>query len=514
MKSAWSSFRKLIDDWLSLMRKFIIETIRGAVAQEHELFLRDVVLIRAGSIPKTSSGKIQRHACREGYIAGTLEVIARSVSEATEITGEFTDEAALDHASFGFLDSRERWEVIEDFLKSESARILRLSRSRLNAQQSLVSMGLDSLGAVELKHTVEERLGVSISLSVLLDGASIAQVADEILKEPKQSAPSGKLVSAGPVPESQLTYGQRGLWFMQRLAPDSGAYHIPVVIQIDGDLDAKALKRAFQGIVDRHPALRTTFPQSPDGDPIQRIHDSLAVDFTTADTENWDEKTLIQHLEHEAYRPFDLMRGPLLRVALFRRSVLKHALIFTVHHLVADLRSLLVIFHELRSLYVDGAAELNPLPACYTDYVAWEQTRVNGAEGERLWNYWKTVLSAPLPTIDLPTDRQRPAVQTYRGASKALNLDPRLTDQLRELARSSGASLFVVLLTAFKVLLHRYTGQTDIVVGSPVAGRNLPEVDDLVGFFVNPLVLRTDASGAPSFRELMQRVRRTVLGSA
>ncbi|HEX7771967.1 MAG TPA: AMP-binding protein, partial [Pyrinomonadaceae bacterium] len=239
----------------------VIETIRGAVAQEHELSLHDVVLIRAGSIPKTSSGKIQRHACREAYIAGTLDVIAGSISTPAEIDGELT---------------------VEDFLKSELARILRVSRSRLNAQQSLVSMGLDSLGAVDLKHSVEESFGVSIALSSLLDEASIAQIANEIQSETKSSS-SEKLLLAGPVSESPLTYGQRGLWFVQRLAPDSGAYHIPVAIQIEGNLDAQALKNAFQALVDRHPALRTTFQQTADGQPIQRIHDSLTVDFTITD---------------------------------------------------------------------------------------------------------------------------------------------------------------------------------------------------------------------------------------
>lgn len=485
----------------------VIETNRGAVAQEHELFLHDVVLIRAGSIPKTSSGKIQRHACREAYIAGTLDVVARSVSDTS--AEEFIDEAPLDRAGF---DSTERRKGIEEFLSIEAARILRVARARLNVRDSLVSMGLDSLGAVDLKHTVEEHLGVSISLPALLDDASIAQVADEILKEPKSTA-SGKLCSTGPVHESPLTYGQRGLWFVQRLAPESGAYHIPVVIQIGGNLDPQSLKRAFQAIVDRHEALRTTFEQTPDGQPLQRIHDSLPVDFATADAESWDQETLTQRLEHEAHRPFDLARGPIVRAVLFRRSAREHVMLFTVHHIAADLRSLLVIFRELRALYLDDSAALNPLPARYSDHVAWEQTHVNGTEGERLWSYWKTVMSAPLPTLDLPTDRPRPAVQTYRGASKALNLDAALTDQLRDLARSSGASLFVVLLAAFKVLLHRYTGQTDIVVGSPVAGRNLSEVDDLVGYFVNPLVLRTNASGAPSFRELTERVKRTVLGA-
>ena len=497
----------------------VIETIRAAVAHEHELFLHDVVLIRAGAIPKTSSGKIQRHACREGYIAGTLDAIPRSVSQLA-IPDEFTDEVPLDHADFRFLDDSKRRKLIEDFLKTESARILRVSRSRLDAQQSLVSMGLDSLGAVELKHTVQEGLGVSIFVSALLDDdASITQVADEILSEVKHpaSAAKGSMLLAGPVPESRLTYGQRGLWFVQRLAPNSGAYHIPVIVQIDGDLDAKTLQQCLQDLVERHPALRTTFQLTSDGEPIQRIHDSLTIDFTTTSAENWDEITLTQHLDHEAYRPFDLVRGPLLRVALFQRSAGEHVLIFTVHHLVADLRSLVIVFRELRSLYLEKrsnvAAELKPLPARYSDYVAWEQTGLHGSEGERLWNYWRMVLSAPLATIELPVDRPRPPVQTYRGASKVLNLDPVLTDQLRDLARSEGASLFVVLLTAFKVMLHRYTGQNDIVVGSPVAGRNVPEVDELVGFFVNPLVLRTDASGAPSFRRFMQRVRRTVLGA-
>ena len=490
----------------------VIEAIRAAVTLEHELALHDVVLIRAGSIPKTSSGKIQRHACQAGYVAGTLDVLARSLSESTAVTEEFSDEIALDQPDFWSLDSGEQRKFIEDFLKRESVRILRVSHSRLDPQQPLVSIGLDSLGAVELKHAVEDRLGVSISVAALLDEASIAAVADEILRAPKHSASAGKISLSGPVHESPLTYGQRGLWFVQRLAPNSSAYHIPVVIQIDGALDANRLQQAFQVLVDRHPALRTTFQQTSAGEPVQHLHDSLMIDFTITDAESWNEETLTQRLAHEAHRPFDLTRGPLLRVALFRRSAQQHVLIFTVHHLVADLRSLLVIFRELRSLYPDSAAELEPMTAHYSDYVAWEQIHLNGAaEGERLWRYWQTVLAPPLQTIDLPADRLRPPVQTYRGASKVINLDPQLTNQLRDLARSTGASLFVVLLTAFKVMLNRYTGQADIAVGSPVAGRNVPEVDDLVGYFVNPLVLRTDASGAPTFLEFMQRVRRTVL---
>ncbi|HEX8353404.1 MAG TPA: amino acid adenylation domain-containing protein, partial [Pyrinomonadaceae bacterium] len=194
-----------------------------------------------------------------------------------------------------------------------------------------------------------------------------------------------------------------------------------------------------------------------------------------------------------------------------------HVLALTVHHLVADLRSLVVVFDELTSLYLghaSGAApELKPPPALYSDYVAWESARLGGAEGERLWDYWRETLAAPLATLDLPTDRPRPPVQTYRGASKALSLGPELTGRLQSLARSTGSSLFVLLLTAFKVMLHRYTGQTDILVGCPVAGRNVPGTEDLVGYFVNPLALRTDASGDPGFRQMLERVRRATLGA-
>ena len=204
----------------------VIEIIRGAVAQEHEVFLHDVVLIRAGSIPKTSSGKIQRHACREAYIAGTLEVIARSVSDtsADEFAGEADlEHADLDHADFGVLYTSERRKLVEDFLKSESARILRVARSRLNAHESLVSMGLDSLGAVELKHAVEEHLGVSISLAALLDDASITQVADEILKEPKSTLHE-KLLAAGPVHE--VAAHLRPAWSLVRATTRAGEWRL------------------------------------------------------------------------------------------------------------------------------------------------------------------------------------------------------------------------------------------------------------------------------------------------
>jgi amino acid adenylation domain-containing protein len=495
----------------------IIAAIRAAVAQEHEILLHDVVLIRVGSIPKTSSGKIQRHACRESYLKDQLAVVARSVAEATTILDDAKDAVDLIRAELFLLDRDDRRKQLESFLEDRAARILHLSRSRLDAQQSLIALGMDSLAAVELKHVVEERLGISISLTALLDGASLCQVVDHVLEELEHthSAPEKSLPVSTPMSEFPLSYGQRGLWFVQRLAPESAAYHITVAARVVGNLNLQAFKQAFQTITDRHAALRTTFHQSPSGEPVQRIHESVDVDFTTIDAEDWDEEKLTRRLCQEACKAFDLERGPLLRVSLLKRSAQEHAIEMTVHHLVADFWSLVIVFDELTRLYLQAVANvpanLEPLQARYSDFVAWEQTRLSGERGERLWNYWREILSPPLTALDLPTDWPRLAVQTYRGASRALTLDVDLTTSLQALSRAQGSSLFVLLLAAFKTMLHRYTGQTDLMVGCPVAGRSLPQLDNLAGYFVNPLVLRTDASGDPIFEHLVERVRRATL---
>ena len=498
----------------------VVEAIRAAVAREHEVLLHDVALIKTGTIPKTSSGKIQRRACREDYLRGALAAVARVAQEGVQAASEgvqaaseeaqvtqadarvaqeaapaapaaasASDEGGGDMArgALAVLDADERRRALEDCLLEQAARILRVSRDRLDARRPLVSLGFDSLAAVELKHAVETRLGVSVSVSNILDEASLAEVADEVMsgleKDPSPQGARSKTLTtqtgeqagqqAGQPAEFPLSYGQRGLWFLQRLAPEAGAYNIAAVLQVEGELDAAALGRAFRAVVERHPSLRATFHQTPNGEPVQRVHDGLEADFACHSAADWDQETLGRRLCHEAWRPFDLERGPLVRAALFERSRREHVLALTAHHLVADFHSLAVMFDELTRLYGEEAAGfpagLRPLPAGYSDYVARESESLAGPEGERLWDHWREVLSLPLPTVNLPTDRPRPAIQTYRGASRALTIDPALAGELHALARNSGASLFALLLAAFKVLLHRHTGQTDLLVGCPAA---------------------------------------------
>lgn len=322
------------------------------------------------------------------------------------------------------------------------------------------------------------------------------------------------------IPESatlhSLSHGQRALWFMQQLQPEGAAYNFVHAARILTELDVSAFRQACQKLVDRHPALRTTFPASA-GEPVQRVHDRMEVCFQVEEAADWSEAYLNDRLAEEIYRPFDLARGPLMRMFLFTRSTAsgrEHIVLLAMHHIVTDLWSLAVIMSELGELYAAEKAgvpaSLNSPPTLYTDYVRQQAEALNGTEGERLWAYWQKRLAGAPSVLNLFTDRPRPPVLTDRGAASTLRFGAELTRGLKALARAQGATLYMTLLAAFQVLLHRYTGQEDILVASPFAGRGR-EAAGLVGYFVNPLVLRADLSANPTFSAFLGQVRQTAL---
>ena len=467
------------------------ERIISAIAEEHELQTYAVVFIAQGSVPKTSSGKIQRHACCAGFLKQSLEVVA-----------EWRQDLTTEHEAVSFEETGD----IESWLKQEIARALKLPVSQVDTQKPLAQYGLDSLGALELIYSVETATGVSLSLASFLQEFSVADLAAEI----QAQAGSAPLVVPALDHDSDqpLSRGQQALWFLHRLAPESAAYNIAGAVRIPGEVDADALRRSFQSLVDRHASLRTTYHELA-GTPIQRVHDRAAVSFHEEVAASWSRAELDLRLEQEAQVPFDLETGPPFRVSLFRVSATEHVLLLVVHHIVTDFWSLAVLVHELGLLY--RGETLDPLPLQYSDYVRRQEQMLNSAEGDRLWSYWQKQLAGELPVIDLPTDRPRPAVQTFNGASHAFKIDPVLTGKLKSVARDQGATLYMLLLASFQMLLHRYTGQEDILVGSPAAGRGRADVAGVVGYFVNPLVLRADFSGSPTVGQFMDQVRRTVL---
>jgi myxalamid-type nonribosomal peptide synthetase MxaA len=312
------------------------------------------------------------------------------------------------------------------------------------------------------------------------------------------------------------SFGQRRLWFLNELDPASGgAYAGHGAVRLRGGLDHDVLRRAVALVAHRHETLRTSLAVL-DGEPVQAVHPDLELPLVTVDVADAPdpEAALREALRTTAAQPFDLTRPPLARVTLFRVGPGDHALLVSFHHAVSDLWSGTVFFRELAGCYAALAAgtipQPPPLPIQYGDYAAWQTEWLDSPDQARQLAYWREHL-AGLPVLDLPADRPRPPEQSYRGATATTDLPAGLVRDLDALARREGATRYMVLLAAFAALLSRYSGQHDIAVGSPFAGRGRPELENLIGFFVNNLVLRTDLSGRPAFTDLLARVRETCL---
>jgi len=281
-------------------------------------------------------------------------------------------------------------------------------------------------------------------------------------------------------------------------------------------MNLAAFQRSTQALIDRHASLRVTIMEI-EGEPRQRVKQYAESYFDHQDASAWDESLLAERLVEEAHRPFDLESGPLMRVAIFTRSEDERVLLLALHHIAADFWSLAVMLNELAVLYEAEkrgvSISLPPLTSRYSDYVRWQDEMLAGERGQELWEYWRTQLSGELPLLNLPTDRPRPPVQTYQGGSEPFELSPALARKLKRLCRSNDATLFMVLLAAFQTLLHRYTGQDDILTGTPSMGRTRAEFAGLVGYFVNTLALRADLSGDPCFNDFLIQTRSRVLAS-
>jgi amino acid adenylation domain-containing protein len=335
----------------------------------------------------------------------------------------------------------------------------------------------------------------------------------------------GQVRSSGIVPRvhrdgAPLSFAQERLWFIDRLEPGSAVYNIPMAHRLGGALDPAVLERALGEIVRRHDALRTVF-REVDGAPVQVIAPFAGFTLPVEDLSGLGnaerEAEVRRRATENAARPFDLAAGPLFRAGLLRLGAEEHVLLLSMHHIVSDGWSLDVFFRELAVLYPaysEGrGSPLPALPVQYADYAVWQREHLQGPVLERQLSYWRERLAGAPELLELPTDRPRPAVQTFRGATGGMELPGEVQERLRALGRSEGATLFMVVLAAFQVLLSKYSGSEDVAVGSPIAGRTRNEVAGLIGFFVNTLVLRTDLSGDPTFRELLRQVREVTLGA-
>ncbi|XYI02620.1 non-ribosomal peptide synthase/polyketide synthase [Sorangium sp. So ce1128] len=424
----------------------------------------------------------------------------------------------------GTTDAEERRRMVEAHVRKLTMAVLRVPESRLTAGQRLSSLGLDSLMALELKGRVERDLGVALPMVRFLEGPSTGELTAQLLDALQIAPPEAAAPAEQTEPPraqdahgaTRLSYGQQALWFLHKLAPESTAYNLTFALKIGAGLSVASLRHAFQRLVDRHSPLRTTYVMH-DGEAALCVPERADVHLDLVDATAWSPEQLRGRLTLEAGRPFDLEHGPVMRVQLFARPRGEHILLLSIHHIAADFWSFVVLIEELGLIYTaDKNGEdiaLPPLSASYADFTRWQAEMLASAEGEGHWAYWKEQLRGDLPALNLTTDRPRPPVQTYRGASHAFSLSAELSQEIKTLARVEGTTIYTLLLTAFQILLHRMTGQDDILVGSPAAGRSLSDLAPLVGYFVNLVVLRAKLEDEPSFREALARMHQTVLGA-
>lgn len=485
----------------------VIAAVRQAIAEEHELQVYAVSLTHLGKIPRTTSGKIQRYLCRSAFLAGELELCGEWKENLAPLTTEKPKNDELQ------TDDWQKWLILQ------LARRLRISPGMIEADKPPSRYGLDSLAAVEVAHEIEKKAGVVLPFTDLISGLSIAELAAALCRQ-KELADVCATVIDAPQPHHAtkfpLSYGQSALFFLYQLDRQNSAYHIHQALRITSPLDQKALMRAFRLLVRRHPALWTVF-RLENGKPLQEVLSAAHGPILQIRPWSGNQDELLKEMASEARAPFDLEAAPPVRCILFRKSKTENYLLFAIHHIISDFWSLALLMQELTTLYeVEACSSIASLPwpkLEYGDYVHWQADVLASSEGEQHWSFWREELEGELPVLNLPTDFPRPKAQTFRGAACQLQLGAVLKLRLRNLAAKNGTTLYSVLLSAWAVLLHRYSGQSEVLIGSPAAGRTHAAFRGVVGYFVNPVVIRADFAGDPTFEVCLAQVRGRVLGA-
>ncbi|HSF40227.1 MAG TPA: amino acid adenylation domain-containing protein, partial [Thermoanaerobaculia bacterium] len=409
---------------------------------------------------------------------------------------------------------------VEEILAGIWAELLGLER--VGVADHFFDLGGHSLLATQVMSRLRNTFDIEMPLRELFAAPRLADLAARVeeVRWAGTLSPVPPLLALPREGSLPLSFAQQRLWFIDLLEPGSPLYNISVALRAAGSLDTAVLALCFGEIVRRHEVLRTVF-SAPEGSPAQVIQPAEPFRLPMVDLSELPESTrealLLKLVGQEVGRPFDLTRGPLLRCVLLRLAERDHGVVLTMHHIVSDGWSMSILVREFAALYAAFAAgrpsPLPELPVQYADFALWQRSWLQGEVLENEISFWQRQLTGLPPLLELPTDRLRPAVQSFRGANRPVRLPTELTRQLHALGRHEGATLFMVLLAVFQTLLARHSGQDDLAVGSPIAGRNRIETEGLIGFFVNTLVLRGDLTGEPTFRELLRRVRETALAA-
>jgi natural product biosynthesis luciferase-like monooxygenase protein/amino acid adenylation domain-containing protein len=499
-----------------------------------------------------------------------LSLVSQLVSSRKE-TGDAAHEGTHDesdvHNGTNILQTlRDAYEeehsaILTSYVKAQIATVLRVSAQRLEIEEPLTSLGFDSLMAIELKNRMDLDLQIRLPIMTLLQGPSITQLVQQVLVlapswieavETRTGTRIGAVgivpnaceaspqATADPAPTESLSHNQKALWFLSRLEPESAAYNLLYVARIQQQLDLPALQRALLVLAARYPILTATYTLQ-NNEPVQQTHANqtlplevkVPISGIDANSRSLDDLKLL--LLEESNRPIDLTKGPVLRLQLYQLASDDYLLGFILHHIVADFWALDLLVDELSLLYAVEKTEMTELegqtpdrhkvrgqaPNLHlresdvqnADYVRWQQSMLQSEEGKQHWQYWQDVLAGDLPVLSLPTDRPRPPLQTYKGASQGFSFSTDLAKRLRSIANEEKVTLFTLMLTAYQVLLHRYSNQDDILVGTPALGRTRSEFEHVIGSLTNPVVVRARLGQNPTFKDLLQQTKRDLLAA-
>ena len=387
-------------------------------------------------------------------------------------------------------------------IRQQIARVLRLDPARLDDEQTLPLQGLDSLMAMELRHALQKTTGVDIPVVTFLGDTPVGQLITSVAEQKPPQAEPETASSTG----TELSRGQSALWFLHQSDPASAAYHTAFALRLRGPIDAPKLQNIFTQLVSRHPQLRARFPRDA-GTPICLVETESVFPFEIGDATALTPSQLAAKVARDYAQPFDLEQDSLLRVNLYQQSNREEAvLLCTIHHIVSDAWTNWLLLDEFRRLY-SSTEPLPQLAAGYHDFVRWQKRFLASPKAGEAWAFWQRTLAGPLPVSMLPLDFDRPVSLAARGASVPLNFSPELFSRLKTLAQSEGTTVFTLLLTAWQVWLHRHTGQNDIIVGSPTAGRSQAEFTSVAGYFVNPVPFRAQLDPTQPFTALLANNR-------
>ncbi len=471
-----------------------VKELRTYLAQHLPEYMIPAAFIELETMPLTANGKIDRNALPKP-----------------------DQEAVIQSSETEFVEPRTPTEEVIAAIYAEV-----LSVEKVGVMHNFFELGGHSLLATQLISRVNKTFDVDVPLKALFEGPTVSQLA-LVVDGAKLQAKGVKAPEMVPVPRDQnlpLSFAQQRLWFLDQLEPNSPFYNLPETYTISGPLEVEVLEQAINAIIERHETLRTTFHKQ-EGEPVQTIHDSLKIKIRVTDISDLPEAEMEKQVQalvqREALTPISLDTLPLFSLSLIKTAPDKHVIVLILHHIISDNWSSQIMMAEMAALYnAFKNGEPNPLPPMklqYADFAFWQRNWLSGDVLQKQIDFWKQSLADAPPALNLPFDRPRPAVQTYNGAYVEFALSPETSKALETLSKQEGVTLFMTLLAAFQAVLHLYSGQKDILVGTPIANRNHPEIEGIIGFFVNTLVMRGDLSGNPTFRQLVARTRETALNA-